>query len=233
MKNGVEVEGAKPIAVDGSEYKAYFGDVETDKLLLQYLGSADIASNMQKYNKDFFRKYTSTNKNMKAVAYMLDTNTWKPFATSSKNYAEYAVGGPPIELLLTAYNKYTQGTANPTSYESEAASDIGYQVRKTSNNSFVNYIDHAIIEDTKTIDNPYSVSSLTSQANAYWLASPSNGDLKSLMIVDASYNLVTFGLEFSGGHKNAFRPLVLIDSNYTLEKIKDSNGNDAFKIVEK
>lgn len=30
----------------------------------------------------------------------------------------------------------------------------------------------------------------------------------------------------------AFRPIILLDSNYTLEKTKDSNGNDAFKIVE-
>ena len=35
-----------------------------------------------------------------------------------------------------------------------------------------------------------------------------------------------------GGSKFGFRPLVLLDSNFTLEKTKDSNGNDAFKIVE-
>ena len=29
-----------------------------------------------------------------------------------------------------------------------------------------------------------------------------------------------------------FRPLVLLNSDFTLEKTKDSNGNDAFKIVE-
>ena len=29
-----------------------------------------------------------------------------------------------------------------------------------------------------------------------------------------------------------FRPIVCLNSNYTLEKTKDSNGNDAFKIVE-
>ena len=234
IKNEVEVEGAKPIPIEGSDYKAKFASSAGDEIVTQYSGSSDITTNMQKYNKDYFNDYTSTNANMKAVAYMLDTVTWSKFATSNKGYAEYAFGGPSIELLFTAYNKYTEGTANPTVYETDAVSTRGYQVRKTSNDGFANFIINAIANDVTTstnqIDSPYSVSSLSSQALGYWLASPSHTNTLCLVSVNSSGDVSAsnYANDYNGG----FRPVVLLKSNIQLEKTKDSNGNDAFKIVE-
>ena len=41
---------------------------------------------------------------MKVVAYMLDTGIWKKFA--KENVADYAIGGPTVELFFKAYNEY-------------------------------------------------------------------------------------------------------------------------------
>ena len=162
--------GATPIATSGSNYKATHGRNENNGIMPQYTGSEDIATTIRKYNKDYFKDYTSTNPNMKSVAYMLDADTWSTFATSSENYAQWAIGGPTIELLFTAYNKYAR-----TEYEADAVSPTGYQIRETAGDSFADSIfSTAIKNDTSAVDNPYSVFSLSIQADGYYLASPSN-----------------------------------------------------------
>ena len=42
--------------------------------------------------------------NMGAVAYMLDTNVWSTF-TDSAGKAEYAIGGPTLDLFCASYNQ--------------------------------------------------------------------------------------------------------------------------------
>ena len=216
-------DGATPIATDGVDYNAKFGSGSSG-IMPKYTGSVDVATNMQKYNKDYFKDYTSTNNNMKPVAYMLDTAVWSSFANSSEGYAEWAIGGTTVELLFTAYNKY-----KGTSFEADAVSALGYQVRKTSSDSFENKISSAIAADTSTVDNPYSIYNQSSQSSYFWLASPSNAGTGRVMRVGSNGEVSADGYSNPG---NGFRPLVLLDKNYTLEKTKDKNGNDAFKIVE-
>ena len=59
---------------------------------------------------------------MKSVAYMLDINAWSKFAVSGK--ADYAIGGPTVELLFRSYNQKYSGT----NYVAEATSNTGYKV---------------------------------------------------------------------------------------------------------
>jgi len=224
IKNGVEVEGAKPIPIENSEYAAKFGSNESDGVMPQYTGSDDIETRMQKYNKDYFEQYTSTNLNMKAVAYMLDTVTWSKFATSNKGYAEYAIGGPTLELLFTAYNKY-----KGTSYETQVSSKNGYKIKKDT--VFSNYMNDGSIESDLIKENPYSVSSRINETDAYWIASPSNIVDSYIMYVHLAGSIY-YDSYCQKSNKRGFRPMILLNSNYTLEKTKDSNGNDAFKIVE-
>ena len=71
-----------------------------------YTGSASIAEDMKWFNKDYFDKnYTSTNPNMKAVAYLLDKSIWTD--KFKGNGADYVVGGPSLDMVLTSYNQYT------------------------------------------------------------------------------------------------------------------------------
>ena len=226
-------DGATPIPTDGSDYKASFSESgSSGGVIPQYTnGSKEIATNMQKYNKDYFKNYSSTNTNIKAVAYMLDTTIWTTFSTSSKNYAEMAIGGPSIELLCIAYNKYAG-----TNYETDAVSSKGYQIRATSSDNFADiFPGAAIVNDTDIIDSPYAVSNLRDKADGYWIASPSNSSVASILYVlggasVSGYNSIRATQYYQNTY--GFRPIVLLDSNYTLEKTKDINGNDAFKIVE-
>ena len=172
----------------------------------------------------YFKEYSSTNPNMMAVAYMMDINVWSPFATSTNDYAEYAIGGPSIELLFTAYNKY-KGLTEENLYTSQVIGKKGYQ---TSKDGGINYYDNAF-QQIK-VNSPYSIYSLYTQVkvDGYWLASPANRDGTCLFLVGTS--MVESNPTYDSRY--GFRPIVLLNSNYTLEKTKDKDGNDAFKIVE-
>ena len=145
-----------------------------------YNGTADIASNIA--NK-WLKKYTtagytatSTNKNAKATAYLLDTTMWKGFKDSN-GYAEYSIGSPTLELFRDSYN-ITHATDIETGVNAK-----GYQLRwKTENNSnsYKNYI-----SGLSTSESLYVISS---SANAFgmWLASPSGSNECFVMRVYAN-----------------------------------------------
>ncbi|MCI8411654.1 MAG: type II secretion system protein [Clostridia bacterium] len=69
-----------------------------------YKGSEDILANQKtanllKYAKDY---PDAANGGIKASAYLLDTEAWKRFKGEK---AEYAIGGPTIDLFIFSYNK--------------------------------------------------------------------------------------------------------------------------------
>ena len=136
---------------------AYFSSILND-----YEGSASITdSRIKGLNNSYFNdnSFTSTNNNMKSVAYMLDTKAWSGFAVSGK--ADYAIGGPTIELLFKSYKqKYPE-----TNYVAEVVDNYGYKVGSGSASGY-----GLTLSDTSV-----SVYVITSQSNAlaYWLASPS------------------------------------------------------------
>ena len=186
---------------------AYFSNILGDYTA----GSSRITENKLKaLNNDYFNKkgYTSANNNMKSVAYMMDTTAWNSkFRDTSK--AEYVVGGPTVELLFKSYNEKYK-----TAYESQASSATGYQIRKTSSDSWSNYVNSML----KTSDSLYVITKQT-DAYAYWLASPSAYSTNNVMNV--GYN----GGVGNGNYSNdysGFRPLVCLKSDVTLEKVSDT-----------
>ena len=91
---------------------AYFSNILNDYVT----GSARITDNKLKaLNNDYFntKGFTSTNSNMKSVAYMMDTTAWN--SKFKGNKAEYAIGGPD-------------------------KTNTGYQIRKTSKDTWANYV---------------------------------------------------------------------------------------------
>ena len=233
VKNGKEVEGAKPISGD-NVYIASFGNSTSDGVMSQYNGSTNITDErLQKLNYKFF-KYLKDNNldnnypNMRAVAYMMDTVTWRNF---KGKYAEYAIGGTTIELLHTAYNKYKKNE-DGKKYETQVIDSEGYKVRSRTSDDFGFQYSDKINNDTNEMDSPYSVYSLKNDANGYCLASPGAYiNWEGERIIGVSNDGFHSLSKYKWNHY-AFRPLVLLNSNYTLEKTKDLNGNDAFKIVE-
>ncbi len=223
------VTGARPIAGNNSSYKAAFSKSDNnpnDGVIPQYTNSDDVDEIGQKLNNKYYaylsaNSITSERYNIRAVAYMLDTKTWGDFAGIQ---ADYAVGGPPVELLFKAYNKY-KGLTGTLACEVDAFAS-GYKISKDGGTNWG--MEYESMIDTNST-NPYLVKS-NIKADAYFLASPSFYNVY-LIIVDYS-GKVKYNASGSGLYRG-FRPLICLNSKYTLEKTKDSNGKDAFNIVEK
>ena len=189
---------------------AYFFNI-----LGNYVGSSRITdSRLKALNSDYFntKNYSSTNGNMKAVAYMMDTTAWNSkFLDSSK--AEYAIGGPTIELLFKSYNeKYG------TSYVAGATNSMGYSIKKQESDSWSTYINGMLTKNDYIQDSLYVISKDTNAAGM-WLASSSANSENEVMDVRFNghvlkdwYDNQTFG----------FRPLVCLKSNTQLQKVEDT-----------
>ena len=210
--NGTTATSNKPN--DGlSSYArtAYFSNILNDYVT----GSARVTDNKLKaLNNDYFntKGFTSTNSNMKSVAYMMDTTAWN--SKFKGNKAEYAIGGPTVELLFKSYKGKYGTTYESQAIESSDKTNTGYQIRKTSKDTWANYVSSMLT----TNDSLYVITSQTN-ALAYWLASPSAYSTSDVMIVyfygevnHNSYNYNSYG----------FRPLVCLQSNVTLEKVSDT-----------
>ena len=200
----------KPDQVDAANYPkaARFNNI----LLGKYSGTANITDEkMKAFNSDYFDKnYTSTKNNMKAVAYMLDKDIWGNFANSS--VAEYAVGGPSVEMLLKSYSEKKN-----VDYRAQASSATGYQVSNNRGTSYANGISSMLRTDDRLYVLPEINTTLESGnksgAIGMWLASPSARDGSRVMYV-SSYGYVgydTYEYPYFG-----FRALVCLNSNILL-----------------
>ena len=84
----------------------WYDSVNSTTTLTSSQGNADINSTMSSlfiYGKYLTQNPTSTNINAQATAAMLAQPAWNGFKDSN-GYAEYAVGGPTIEMWVASYN---------------------------------------------------------------------------------------------------------------------------------
>ena len=147
---------------------AYFTNILGD-----YNGSSSVISaQIKKLNNDYFntKKYSSANNNMKAVAYMLDTNAWSTYKGSN---ADYAVGGPSIEMIMKSYSQ-----KHGVDYRAQASSAAGYQISRSGGSSWGNTMGGMLYASG-------GLYVITSQSGAlgYWVASPSDYGPNSVMTV--------------------------------------------------
>ena len=193
-----------------STYKLSFGSVISD-----YSGSSNITNSLVKpwlsyLNSSYGRNSTYTN--MKAVAYMLDTNVWSTY-TDSEGKAEYAIGGPTLDLFSASYNqKY------PNKQIQYQADSTGYQVKWSTDGSY-----SYSISGLPTNDSLYVISS-TRKAQGMWLASPSasNGDYVMYVSYDGYVYYSSYNNNYPG-----LRPLVCLKSDVRL--LQQSDGT--YKII--
>ena len=162
--------GHKPEKISSS----YPTGAPFDNIINDYTGSANITEKKIKaLNSDYFNKgYTSTNPNMRAVAYMLDTGIWSDFAGEK---AEYAIGGPTVEILMASYSK-----KYGVDYKARASSATGYQISKDGGVNWANYDYTGIINVN---DNLYISNGDT------WLASPSASGIDAVMGLNVNANV--------------------------------------------
>ena len=169
-----------------------------------YNGSSDITDErIKELNYDYFivNKYSSTNNNMKAVAYMLDIDIWKTYADGRS--AEYAIGGPPIEMYLNSFNqKYNKN------YRAGARSLNGYMLNYNNENEW--YYNHS----GNTL-NKYLLPK--NDIVGMWMSSPNgNGNImcrnENGAITNSRYDC----------NWVAFQPVVCLKSDAVLTKVSDT-----------
>lgn len=195
---------------DAAGYRVSFDDVASD-----YAGSSWILNNSLAKNwlNDYFNytpdngssypNRTNTNTNIKSVAYLMDTNIWSIYAGNSQ--ADYAIGGPPIEMYCKSY-KQTHSTSN-------------LRVEVTGTNGYTYYDGSGLSSDYNQI----YVKPVNSNAHATWLSSPGSKNTTVLMHV-------TFETNLNFPEYNAYypgcRPVVCLKSNVVLKK----TGNQVYAI---
>ena len=205
-KDGTEIN-------DTSTYNIWFADILDNNA---YSGSRDIAANsLGKSWLSYVNTYpSSTNTNIKAVAYMLDTDAWSTF-TDNEGKAEYAIGAPTLDLFCASYNqKY------PTKMIQYQANSTGYQLKWSSDSSY-----DTSVNGLSTSDNLYVITN-NDKALATWLASPSADNRANALSIHFSGYL--HGNLVNQNPRDGFRPVVCLKPDVQLEQ--QSNGN--FTIVD-
>ena len=203
--------GNKPINTNTFSPKATsFINVIND-----YTGSASIAEDMRWFNKDYFNKgYSSTDRSMKAVAYLLDKSIWTD--KFKGNGAEYVVGGPSLEMIFDSYNQFT---SQSNMYQAEAISAIGYHLSYDGGTNWEYHIQDSSKYLTQG-DNLYSIVN-NSDTYGYWVSSPSAYTLYIIMLVyyDGHLNLNSCEAESCG-----FRPIICLKSDISLKEAEDGKS---------
>ena len=184
-------------------------------IIQEVTGSASIAEDMKWFNKDYFDKgFSSTNKNMKAVAYLLDKVIWTD--KFKGNGAEYVVGAPSLDMVLSSYNQFTNQS---NVYQSRAENSTGYKMSDDSGTNW-NYSSSTPSKFLTKGDNLYSISS-QSNALAYWVSSPSANFATTVMTVYFSGSVYYY---YSNDTYGGFRPVVCLKSGISLKEVESGKS---------
>ena len=185
-------------------------------IINDYTGNTSIAEDMKWFNKDYFDKgYSNTNANMKAVAYLLDKAIWTD--KFKGNGADYVVGGPSLDMVLSSYNQFTNQS---NVYQAKATNASGYQFSCDGGKKWEYYMEDSSKFLTQG-DTLYSISS-TNNVYGYWISSPSAaGNADSVMNVNY-YGYV----DYSDYHDTrfGFRPVVCLKSSISLKEIESGKA---------
>ena len=184
-----------------TDYQLAFDNVYNDYTGINSITDTRIKSWIQKYLN--VTQY-STNINAKAVAYMLDMSVWNSYYKG--DYADYAIGGPTLEMFVASYNQ-----THPEKPIYCSASETGY---------FISWSDggtSTYIEGLNKNESLYVINNM-SKAYAMWIASPSASGTGSL--VDIYYNggINNYPYNANGA---GFRPIVCLKSDIQLEEQSD------------
>ena len=160
-------------------------------------------------------------------------NVWKNYASDK---AEYAIGGPSLELIVKSYNqKYLEANIKfqikdgtfVTDYSNRTGSVLAINGYSWSNKEGIwgTYFNNNIFNVS---DNLYVISSIQ-KARGMWLSSPSGESTDCLVgigsgndgggMMGVSYNAGGYG---SPNQSYGLRPVVCLKSNVKLEEQSDN-----------
>ena len=140
-------------------------------------------------------------RNINSVAYLMDTNVWSTFAGTK---AEYAMGGPTIELFCASYKQ-----THPDKYiDYNVISIYGYAVKLSTSSE---YDDDLAI----WIEDDFNHIYIESERDV-WLASPSSRSGNRLLITNLEGYIGT--QEYHNNRGCSLRPSSLFKIRCSLEK---------------
>ena len=134
---------------------------------------------------------------MKACCYLLDSSNWTSYVTSEK--ANWAIGGPTIELLEASYN------AINTSSQRQINTFNSYGYNFTDENGF--YKDGVNANYLANNEMPWN------HGTTYWFAAPSSNWENELITLQQTQGELTSAYY---GNKKAFRPIVCLKEGATV-----------------
>lgn len=176
---------------------------------------------LRKLNKNYydFLEYNSlitSGNNIRAVAYMMDTNVWNPLFCDDA-YADYAIGGPTIELLFQSYNqKYnTNFLAGSLEFnDSFATATIGEKGYYISFDGGENWQKDSNGEEVFSKDDSIYIMERYDKAFATWLATPDMEGGSLLFLLYCGGNVA--GSNYKEVKNAGFRPIVCLNSNVKI-----------------
>lgn len=197
-----------------STTNAYYFD---DTLLNKYTGAVSITdANITpwlSYLKSSYGGSDNTNNkniNMKATAYLLDTEIWKGFKNSTK--AKYAIGAPTLDMFVASYN--TRFAKQIETIVQEA----GYKLKFTDGDSY----EYSLATYDYLTAHQYK----DNYANHMGLASPTARSSDYLVGVNCYGNVGNYSY---ASRYLGVRPLVCLESGVSLEK-QEVNGEIVYNI---
>ena len=175
-----------------------------------YSGSADITNSLVKpwlsyLNSNYGRN--NTEPTMQATAYMLDTNVWSTF-TDNAGKAEYAIGGPTLDLFCVSYNK--KYSSRQIQYQ---PAYHGYQLAWSTGYQYEDNIE-GLAEDNLYLE--------------MWLASPSSESREMLGAYDAyigENGIDSYDCMYADRNFGCFRPIVCLKPEVQLVQQADGTYN--------
>ena len=122
---------------------------------------------------------TISNENEQLVAWLCDPSKWTAYCDTDK--ANYAIGGPSVEMYVKSYNQTHGDDALGCQYQTDNAPGYIYKVKATIQNGGT-YTEDNTLDYSMTYKSMYCGQN-GKKTGAWWLASPSARDSSNVCVV--------------------------------------------------
>ena len=153
---------------------------------------------------------TISNKNEQAAAWLCDPSKWTAYCDTDK--ANYAIGGPSVEMYVKSYNQTHGDDALGCQYQTNNVPGYGYKVNGTIQNSGW-YTNDDTLDYSMTYKSMYCGQN-GKRTGSWWLASPSAHSSISVCDVGGS-NARLYGNNYY--YDDVVSPLVSLKSSFIPE----------------
>jgi len=153
---------------------------------------------------------TISNQNEQAAAWLCDPSKWTAYCDTDK--ANYAIGGPSVEMYVKSYNQTHGDDALGCQYQTNTVPGYIYKVKDTIQNSGW-YTNDNTLDYSMTYKSMYCGQN-GNKTGAWWLASPSARASKGVCGVTGNSARLDCGYYGSG---RGVSPLVSLKSSFIPE----------------